>query len=482
MAGVKTLHADYNRLSPLWERCRDVIAGERAMHQAAERYLPKLKEESDADYKARVCRSDYFNASWRTIDALGGMAFRKSPSVKVPTAIERYLEDVTMSGVAMEDFAKEVLEEELTVGRIGILVDYPAQPENVVALTVDAAQQMGLRPTLQTYAAESIRNWKYARINNAWVLKMVVLGEKEAVPEDEFSEKLEDRYRVLDLDDAGNYRQRVFAVDKDGKDVLMSEVYPLMNGKPLTFVPFKIVDPNGKNDSCDDPPLIDLIDKNVAHYQVNSDYRHGLHYTALPTLFLAGIEDEMGADGKPKKIQIGGSAAVTSRHPEARGEFIEYKGQGLQTHEKALDRLERQMALLGARMLADEAQQAETLGATQIKRAGENSVLAKIVRSVGNALEWALGVFAQWAGASGEITYELNRDFLPTMIDAQTLGAIFAGVQSGNISKQEAFELLQRGDVIDGEKTYDEHAEQIDATTPAPVRPTPKEPPAQAAA
>jgi hypothetical protein len=80
-----------------------------------------------------------------------------------------------------------------------------------------------------------------------------------------------------------------------------------------------------------------------------------------------------------------------------------------------LDRIERQMALLGARMIADETKQAETLGATQIKRAGENSVLAKIVQSVSESLEWALDVFAQWAGQSGtEIVYQINRDFMPS--------------------------------------------------------------------
>jgi hypothetical protein len=32
------------------------------MHAAKERYLPRLKDEEEEDYKARVCRSDFWNA------------------------------------------------------------------------------------------------------------------------------------------------------------------------------------------------------------------------------------------------------------------------------------------------------------------------------------------------------------------------------------------------------------------------------------
>jgi hypothetical protein len=478
MAGVRTLHSDYDRFAPRWKRTRDVIAGQDAMHAAKTAYLPKLKDESDGsggkpddnDYAARLKRSDFFNATWRTIDALSGMAFRKPPTSDVPAGIESYLDDITMSGTSMEALAKECVEEVLGPGRIGILVDHPRQVENIVPLTVAAAQQQGLRPTLQLYTAESIRNWKFARINNAWVLSLVVLGEKTAVPEDEFTDKCEDRYRVLDLN-GGTYRQRLFKVEND-KDVLLDEFVPLMNGQPLAFIPFVISGAGGKNDCIDEPPLIDLVDKNVAHYQVNSDYRHGLHFTGLPTPVVSGYTTEKEGE----KFYIGSQSAWVFPDPNAKATFLEFSGQGLGALEKALDRLEKQMALLGARMLADESKQAETLGATQIKRQGENSVLSKIVQSVSEALEWALTVFAEWAGQKGDVTYQLNRDFLPAMMDAPTLTAIFAGVQSGNISKQEAFALLQRGDVIDGEVTYEEHQAQVDAQAPpAPVKPKPGE-------
>ena len=74
MAGVRTTSPDYDTFLPKWQRVRDVIAGQDAMQKAAEKYLPKLKAENDRSYEARVGRSDHFNATWRTIDALVGMA------------------------------------------------------------------------------------------------------------------------------------------------------------------------------------------------------------------------------------------------------------------------------------------------------------------------------------------------------------------------------------------------------------------------
>lgn len=467
--GVKSTHPDYDKYSLKWKRCRDVIIGQDAMHAAGEAYLPRLKDEEPLDYEARRKRSDFFNGTWRTIDALSGMAFRKAPTVDVPGAIELYLDDITMSGTPMGAFAKDVVEEVLSVGRIGVLVDHPQQPENVAPLTVAVAAAQGLRPMLQLYPTESIRNWKFARISNVWTLAMVVLGETVEIPQDEFSSKTEERYRVLDFDESGLYRQRLFKVDERGRDELIdAPIYPLMNGKPMRYIPFVIIGATGRNDQIDEPPLIDLVDKNIAHYQVNSDYRHGLHFTGLPTPVVSGYQ----AEEKAPKLYIGSQAAWVFTDPAAKATFLEFTGTGLQAIEKALDRTERQMAMLGARMIADETKQAETLGATQIKRTGENSVLSKIVEGVSEALEWALGVFAEWAGNKAEITYQISREFLPTMMDAQTLNAIFAGVQSGDISRQEAFELLQRGDVIDGEKTYEEHQEQIASEPPpAPARP-----------
>ncbi len=467
--GVRTTNPKYDELSPKWKRCSDCVDGQDALHEAREAYIPKLTDEEESAYNARLKRSDFFNGVWRTIAGLSGMAFRKPPTVKVPAAIEPMLADIDMAGCSLDGLAKDCVQDMLEYGCFGLMVDHPPMPENVTSLSMAAAEANGLRPQIQYYDIESITNWRYARIGNIWQLAMVTLKEEADIAEDEFSHKTEVRYRVLDLipnaQGMMTYRVRVFRInDKNEDEQVGDDVFPLMGGKPLSYIPFRIVG------DLDEPPLIDLVDANIAHYQVNSDYRHGLHFTGLPTLFLAGVQTE-------KPIYLGSAAAVSTPDPQAKGQFIEFTGQGLQPTRDALDGLEKRMAILGARMLADESKQVETLGATQIKRAGENSILASIVLEVSDALEWALGVFAEWVGTSGEIAYQINRDYGTAGLSAQDLTALVGAVQAGKISDRELFDLLQRHDVIDGGKSFDEHQAEVEMQ----AIPRPSLPPANAA-
>lgn len=467
MPGVRTTHREFDEYVEVWNDCDNVVDGQRAMHKAGERYLRKLTDETPDGYRARLSRADFFNATWRSISGLVGMAFRKDPTVIVPAAIEPYLANIDLAGTTLYTFAKNVTEEVLEYGRMGLLVDHPPLPDNVTAISQAMAERLGLRPTLKLYGPQHIINWRYATIGNATVLAMVVLKEEAELAKSEFEFKCEDRYRVLDLDEAGQYRQRVFRINDKGEDELVGEpIYPQMNGRALGFVPFYIMGTNGIALECDEPPLIDLIDANIAHYQVNADYRHGLHFTGLPTLFLAGVQQD--ADAKP--FYVGSSAAITSPHPDAKGAYIEFTGQGLTPMREALASLEQRMAVLGARMLADETKQVETLGATQIKRTGENSVLASIVIGISQVIESALQVMADWSGAAGDVKFEISREFLPVGMDAQQLTALLANVQAGKISDREYFDLMQRADIIDGAKTFDEHQEEVDAAAlPAPL-------------
>jgi hypothetical protein len=134
--------------------------------------------------------------------------------------------------------------------------------------------------------------------------------------------------------------------------------------------------------------------------------------------------------------------------------------------QQALKEIEQRMAILGARMIADETRQAETLGATQIKRAGENSVMAAIVIAVSQAFTWALEVMAEWSGADGDVVFEINREFSPVGLSSQELVAYMAAVQQGLMSDIEFYELLQRGDIVDGEKSFEEHQEEVSQYSP----------------
>ena len=468
MSTVDTLHPSYEALSDKWKRCRDTVAGQDAIHAAGELYLPRLKDQSQTDYDAYKTRAQYFNATWRTISALSGMIFRKPPVIDVAASIEPLLEDVTMSGVDFNILSQRATIEVLTSGRMGVLVDYPSQSVEGMSLADVAA--LNLRPTMNVYPAESIINWKTGRVGNKTMTTMVVLTEEADIDaENEFQRKTETRYRVLDLVE-GKYRVRIFRIgDRKEDEQVGDDLFPLMNNATLDYIPFYFIGVDDTTPATDEPPLIDLVDLNLAHYRTCADYAHGLHFTGLPTAVVSGYTPESAAD----KLYIGSSTAWVFPDPQAKATFLEFSGQGLGALEKAIEKIENQMAILGARLLSSEKKSTETAQTAQIHRAGESSILSAIANTISIGLSAALVTFSEWAGVKGEASITLNTDFLPPEMSPQELTALLSGWQMGapGLSDQGLFDILQKREVVMPDVTLEDEQERI-ASKPIPA-PTP---------
>ena len=469
-AGVRTQHPAYAGTSDKWKRCRDVSGGRDAVHAAGEHYLPRLKDQENSEYAAYVTRATFYNASWRTIAGLNGMLFRKPPKIDAPETVKPLFDDVTLGGVSLHILAQTAAEECLTVGRAGLLVDYPSTGEQV--LTAADAALLNLRPTICLYKAESIINWRQRVIANASVLSLVVLVENQIVKDDGFRAVTETRYRVLDLDPAGAYRVRIFRInEKTNEDEQVGgDVYPLMSGKALNYIPFAFIGPDDTTPEVDDPPLIDLVDMNLAHYRVSADYEAGCHFAGLPTPVISGYTKETADE----KLYVGSSAAWIFPDPSAKAVYLEFTGQGLKSLETNLEKKEQQMAVLGARMLEALKRGVESAQTASIHRVGEESVLSAISQSVSIGMTKALGWFAQWAGAKGEAAITLNRDFFPTPLTDAMLTALIAGWQSGAYSYATLFANLKAGEVVDVDATPEDEQAAIDAQPPvltAPLAP-----------
>jgi len=453
---VEKPSAEYLKFSDKWQRCRDVDCGQDAMHAAGVRYVPMLKEQYQADYAAYVLRGTFFNATARTVSGLVGMLFRQPPKVDVPAGINDYLNDVTMSGKSMDKLAEEMAKEEILIGRSGLLVDYPIV--DVATMTQADAEALNLRPTMQLYKAESILDARWGRVKNATVLTMARLKELASVPgNNEFEEKMEDRFRVLDLAE-GKYRVRIFKVDSaTGQDVLLEEFTPLMNGEPMDYIPFD-VEPD-----IEEPPLLDLVNTNVSHYRTTVDYEHGCHWTGLSQPWVAGWTPDNPGD----KLYFGGGNVWSFRDPGSVPGILSLDHDFVALAAN-LTRKEQQMAVLGARMLEAQKKAVETAETTSIHRKGEESLLSATALEISTRIERALGWFADWAGASGKVTYQINRDFYPRGMTAPEILARVQSWQQGapGFSDQSLLEQLQRGDVVSADLTLEE--EQARIATQAP--------------
>lgn len=455
-------HPDYEVNLPRWTRCRDVVAGQDAVHAAGQAYLPALSNQDTKEYEAYKRRTPFFNAAARTVDGMVGLVFRKNPISEVPAALEPVLEDVTLTGVPASVLAHKLIQEVEAVGRVGVLVEYPRMAEQPTTLA--EAQALNMRPYATIFAAESIINWRVERVNNQMMAVLVVLREQHQEV-GQFEVSTHEQIRALVLD-GGVYKQRVYRQENSNTAksewVLVEEIVPMMNGAPMRFIPFQIINSDSLEFSVSKPPLLDLVDLNLSHYRTNADLEHGAHFTGLPTPFIAGLQLEDGA-----KITIGSATAIIAPNPEATATYLEFTGQGLQALEALLTRKEAQMAAIGARMLAPEKSGVEAAETMEIKRSGETSVLASHANIVSMAMERILGWFAQWMRISGTISYQLNTDYMPVRMTGQDLTALVSSWQSGAISKATLFYNLQAGEVIAPGKTLEEEQGEIELEAPA---------------
>lgn len=471
---VKAQHPDYVNMLPKWTRCRDAAAGTDAIHNGNQTYLPQLADQNNIDYTNYRDRTTFYNATWRTVSGLQGMLFRKPPVTTVPDDITPMLDDITMSGTPLQIFALEVAEEALTIGRVGVFVDYPIAPGG---LTRADALAQNLRPLFKMYKAEAIINWKTKQYKNKTVLGMVVLVEENPRPVDEFEDKCVTQYRVLDLPQTTMpngtieciFRVRLFEVQIQGGievDVLIDQFYPVINGVNPDEIPFSFIGPDDVSPAVDDPPLIDLVDMNISHYRVSADYEHGCHFTGLPTPVISGYQPK--AEGE--KFYIGSMTAWVFPNPNAKAVYLEFKGEGLTSLENNMKNKEVQMAILGARMLEVQGKGVESADTAAIHRTGEQSMLASIAQTISIGIGKALKTFCAYAGSpDAEVKFEINKDFFPMPMDALTLTALIAGWQNGAYSFETLFDNLKQGDIIPLENTSEEEQAAIKAN-PSPAQ------------
>lgn len=449
---VDSNHPQYADAAEKWQTCADAVQGQWAVHAAGERYLPKLTEQTDAEYKAYKLRTSYFNATGRTLDGLVGMVFRKAPVIE-SQGIDNILNDIDLQDTSVNGLAETILHEVLKA-RIGILVEYPQVSQ--VGMSAAQASSMNLRPYTSKYEAKTIINWRVEKINNLMQPTLIVLTESFDASSDMYAQDWQAQIRVLHLGEYGYYQQIWRQNDKKEWVQFGEDIIPLMNNAPLPFIPFYMYGAEDVSFNIHEPVLLDLADLNLAHYRVTADYEHGCHFTGLPMLFLAGVQLNEG-----EKIHLGSQTAVVSSTPESHGEYIEFTGQGLGALEKNLDRKENQMAAIGARMLEQQKSGVESEGAMQQRSIGETSVLAGIANLISGQMSKMLTFMSEWAGNKQDITYQLNTDYLAKGMTSSELAELTKALQGGTISFETYFENLQRGEIITSDRSVDEERELI---------------------
>lgn len=445
---VDTRHRDYLAHQDIWRRIREVLEGQDAIRAAGERYLPRLKGQSAADYASYAARGTFHDATSRTVDGFVGAVFRKAPIIDLPLALRSLAADADGNGTPLAVLAKAALREIVSIGRYGMLVDIAAG---------------GARATAAGYVAEDIVNWREEFLDGRAVLTLVVLRERaeRARVDDRYESETRSRYRVLSLEPVPgggrNYVQTVYERDEDGRSghgfvTVGAPVVPAQRGRTLDFIPFQFIGADDVSSRICKSPIYGLVNANIAHYQTTVDLKHGAHFTALPTPVIAG--SLRGGDQHELKI---GSGVAWQLDEGARWGMLEFSGAGLGALRDIREDEKKDMAVLGARLLEDQKQGVEAAAAVVLRHRGENSVLAGISDTVSAGLTRVLDWMAWWSGGQrGTARVTLNKDFFDQAMSASDMVHLVEGWQRGGYGPRVVFENLRGGERLPDDMSFED--------------------------
>lgn len=444
----------YTKWKKQWEMIRDILEGEETIKTKGQAYLPILSGQTPKEYEAYVNRGSFFNATARTIQGLTGAVIRKETKIEADTKIIDILEDVTINNDSIHEVIRSTVEEIMSYGYYGYLVDMPE------------GEQVEPIPYLACYTCFDIINLQTRKMGGEDILIMIALMEKvqKQSPDDPFTIINEDIIRVLLIDEDGVYKQRKYKkVESDTKKEEWiqdgEDIIPSLRGKPLNRIPFVFINAIDNDPIPVKPPMIDLVHLNIKHWQVNCDYYHGLHYCAIPTPWAAGFK--VGDE-----LYIGAQKAWISDDPQAKCGFLEFTGAGLTAIEKAIDKLENQMAVMGARLLEDQKKAAEAAETVKLRSSGDTATLSTIVGSVERAVETVIKIIADWVSSTGTVRVVMNREYVSATLEPQKITALLQAVQAGQMSQDTFLYNLQSAEILPPDRSIDDEKALIKIEEP----------------
>lgn len=451
---------NYIKFNTARVKCKDVFEGEEKIKEKGLLYLPIVGMQTDEMYLNYKQRARFFNVFKKTINGLAGLITRKNATLNKEELSEKsdlFFDDVTLTGESLEEYVERVIIDTLKTGFSGTLVDYPTVDGN---LTVAEVEEKGIRANLTHYNFENIINYDYETIDGIKKLSLLVLNYKEVNYKNVFKKELVEVFNILMLDTMeedveGVYQKRYYrnVIVKiiDGLPIVTNDSFPLVNNKNIDIIPFFF---HGFDDY---PPLNDLVNTNLSHYQIKADHNHCLHYIGLPTPIFPGVDPT----DKNKPKTLGPSRIVYISDPSAKPYYMELEGKALSELTDELKKLEEDMAFLGASMLTSDINQQETATKAEIRYTTETSTLVLIANNISKTITNALNFALQWNGEKGKVLFELNKDFNPLRLSSQDIAVYLNAVSLGKMSNRTFFNILQKGEIYGFEQTFEDEQELI---------------------
>jgi hypothetical protein len=415
---------DVIAMMPDWSVMAAVTSGTNYLRDMSETYLPQEPREDDDAYQTRVDRSVLSPYTSRLIETAAGAILRKPIHVEGDPYWLDLIQNIDGLGSNINEYARRALVSSLTYGHSAILVDYPAAAG---AMNLAEERAMGRRPYFVHVDAFQIWGWRKEPGTNR--LLQVRIHDYDVRPLNEFGEEQVEEMRVIY---PGRYDLYTL-----GQEIVE---FTSTGGYSLDEIPLVPIYSNRRGLLISQPPLLDIANLNITHYQRQADLIHALHIAAMPTLVLEGWDDTTGS------ATMGVNYAIAMQ-PGNKAYYVQADATSFDAQMAELESLASQMSTLGVTKLFGQKFVAESAEAKRIDQAQSNSVLSIISQELESALNQAFEFAAQYVGIEApEIT--IDRDFDYYRLIGQDVAVLTQLNQAGKISDAMLLEVLRRGEVL----------------------------------
>lgn len=458
-----------------WIMARDAYGGERYIKEKQEEYLPPTAA-MNADgmsygqvgwnaYQAYRTRAVYHELVKPALMAMLGVMHRKPPDIQLPPKLEDMREKCTFNGESMAWLLQKINEQQMLMGRCGTMCD-----------VASGAGPTSL-PYIVLYNAEDMINWDSSKVGDDKGLRnlqLVVLNETTFERRSGLAWIQMMRYRVLAM--AGDVRdawpgimaadnQYVAAEVRHTQEVAEQDfIVPTLAGRDLNAIPFVFIGPRDLVPEPDMPVVMPLVRLALAIYRTEADYRQALFMQGQDTLVVIGQQADASA-GKTRTgafgsidLPIGGDA-----------KFIGATSEGISDLATSIQNDLRQGAQLGAQLLSERGNEAESGDALGIRVASRTATLTTVAKAGAGGLQQILRHAAVWVGADPDkVIVTPNLDFMEDTANAQDAVYLMTAKNMGMpLSKPSIHGWLQRNDFTT--MTYEDEVQAIADEPPDPV-------------
>ena len=406
-------------MEPHWGLIEALLGGTYKIRKGHRKYLPQEPRELDESYDNRLQRSVLAPYYVRLERMLAGMLTRKPVRLDdVPDVIREQLFDVDLQGNDLQTWLFSTARQCIRYGHVGVLVDAPAAGENG-------------RPYWCSYVPRDILGWRTELKEGKQELIQLRLMEKIVVPDGLYGEKQVEQIRVL-TPGAFELHQK----DEKGDFVIVDE-----GTTSLSEIPFSVAYSNRMGILESLPPLADIAELNLQHYQVQSDLSNQLHISAVPMLALFGFP------AAAEEISAGPGEAISM--PEGSdARYVEPQGNSYDAQFRRLEQIAMQINELGLAAVLGAKLVGETAEAKRIDRSQGDSTMMVVAQQMQDMIDNCLRFHAEYMQESNAGSSLVNRDFMGIRLEPQEIQALLQLYTAGTITQETLLLQLEAGEVL----------------------------------